>query len=105
MIFRSMEALNVYPPQAVIKIGDTVPDVQEGLNAGTWSVGVSHTGNDVGVDAEQFARLPDDERELLVARAEARLTEAGAHELITSVADVPAVVTRIEQRLAAGQKP
>src|SRR5262249_50729092 len=40
MIFRLMEKLAVYPPAAVIKIGDTFVDIEEGRNAGAWSVAV-----------------------------------------------------------------
>ncbi len=40
MIFRVMERLNVYPPAAVVKIGDTIPDIAEGRSAGAWSMGV-----------------------------------------------------------------
>jgi len=32
MIFRSMEALGVFPPAAVLNIGDTLPDVESGHN-------------------------------------------------------------------------
>ena len=38
MIFRIMEALAIYPPSAVLKIGDTVPDIEEGRAAGAWSI-------------------------------------------------------------------
>ncbi len=30
MVFRIMEALGVYPPSTVVKVGDTVPDIGEG---------------------------------------------------------------------------
>ena len=33
MIFRCMEALGVYPPAAVLKVGDTVVDIEDGRNA------------------------------------------------------------------------
>ena len=45
MIYRSMEALGAFPPESVVNIGDTVPDVESGVNAGAWSVGVTRTGN------------------------------------------------------------
>src|SRR5262249_44028154 len=44
MIFRLMEELEVYPPAAVVKIGDTIHDIYEGLNAGAWRVGVLQSG-------------------------------------------------------------
>jgi phosphonoacetaldehyde hydrolase len=34
MVFRVMETLGVYTPAAMVKVGDTVPDIHEGLNAG-----------------------------------------------------------------------
>ena len=70
MIFRSMAALDVYPPSAVVKVGDTVPDIEEGLNAGAWSVGVTHTGSDVGMTAEQLASQPAEQRDRIVGRAQ-----------------------------------
>ena len=40
-----------------------------------------------------------------VSRAGAVLTEAGAHYLIDTVADLPAVIEAIDQRLMAGERP
>ena len=34
------------PLWAMIKIGDTPSDIEEGLNAGMWTVGVTRTGNE-----------------------------------------------------------
>jgi phosphonoacetaldehyde hydrolase len=89
MIFRVMEAVRVYPPAAVVKVGDTVPDVHEGLNAGVWSVGVAGTGNEVGCTEEEFAALPDVERAARLDQARRTLAAAGAHAVIDSVADLP----------------
>ncbi|HPC96356.1 MAG TPA: HAD family hydrolase [Sedimentisphaerales bacterium] len=49
MVFRLMETLNAYPPAAVVKVGDTVADVEEGLNAGVRTVGITRTGNLIGL--------------------------------------------------------
>ncbi|MCE2395574.1 HAD-IA family hydrolase [Candidatus Poribacteria bacterium] len=40
MILDAMERLNITDGSKVIKIGDTVVDVQEGKNAGAWTVAV-----------------------------------------------------------------
>ena len=40
MLYECMRRLNVYPPSAVVKVGDTVVDIQEGKNAGAWSIGI-----------------------------------------------------------------
>lgn len=100
MIFRSMEALDIYPPKAVVKVGDTVPDIEEGLNAGAWTVGVTHTSSDVGLTAAELAALPVDERNRRVALARDKLLAAGAHWVIDSVADLPKLLPAIEERIA-----
>src|SRR5262249_48058679 len=105
MIFRLMEELDVCPPAAVVKVGDTVPDIEEGRNAGAWSVGVTHTGSEVGCTAEEFAALPDAERRERVAAAGHRLCAAGAHAVLGSAADVPALLDDLNDRLARGERP
>ncbi len=104
-IFRTMQELEVFPPAAVVKVGDTVPDIGEGRNAGAWSVGVTRTGNEVGLTATEFAELRGDRKRGLLATAEAKLREAGAHFVVESVADVPKLVQRIEHMLSGGQRP
>jgi phosphonoacetaldehyde hydrolase len=105
MIFRIMERLDVCPPAAVVKVGDTGPDIAEGRNAGAWSVGVTHTGSDVGCTAEEFAALAPEERRERVAVAERMLRAAGAHAVIGSAADVPALLDELNARLARGERP
>jgi len=40
MIFDMMNTFSVTDPRQVVKVGDTVVDIQEGKNAGVWTVGV-----------------------------------------------------------------
>ncbi|MGQ9370753.1 phosphonoacetaldehyde hydrolase [Azospirillum sp. ST 5-10] len=105
MVFRLMAEFDVYPPAAVVKVGDTPVDVEEGLNAGAWTVAVAATGNEVGLTAEALAALPAAEREGRIGRAAAKLAAAGAHYVIPSVADLPPVIADIEARLARGETP
>ncbi|MBI2827579.1 MAG: phosphonoacetaldehyde hydrolase [Planctomycetia bacterium] len=105
MIYRNMEALGVYPAAAVLKVGDTVPDIEEGRNACAWSVGVARTGSAVGLSAEDLAALPAAEQHKRVEAARAKLLAAGAHAVIDSVAELPRLVEEIEARLARGERP
>lgn len=105
MIYRNMQALNVFPPAAVLKVGDTVFDIQEGLNAGAWSAGVVDSSSDVGLTEAAFAELTDAERHRRTSPVAKRLRDAGAHEIIRTVAELPALVDRIDARLQAGEKP
>ena len=100
MIYRNMEALGVYPPSAVVKIGDTVPDIDEGLAAGVWSIGVTHTGSDVGLTAKDFASLGPADRQARIDRARQRLVTAGRIEVLASINDLPALIERLDARLA-----
>ena len=61
MIYRLMEELNVCPPGAVVKVGDTIADIESGLNAGVWSVGVTQTGNMLGLSEKECTELSLDE--------------------------------------------
>ena len=105
MIFRNMEKLGIYPASAVVKIGDTVPDVGAGLNAGAWSIGVTSTGSEVGLSADELSALPADRRRSLVEKAERTLSEAGAHAVIESIAKTPKLIESLDARLRRGERP
>ena len=51
MMFQGAIRLGVYPLSAFVKVGDTPSDIQEGRNAGAWTVGVTRTGNSIGLAA------------------------------------------------------
>lgn len=105
MLLRAMEQMRVFPPSAVVKVGDTAADIEEGLNAGTWTVGVTNTGNYVGLSRAEMAALPADERARRVRTAVDRLRDAGAHYLVGSIAELPPVLDEIEISLALGERP
>jgi len=95
----------VSPVEAVVKIGDTVVDVEEGLNGGMWSVAITVTGNEVGCSLADWQALPEAERSRLRAEAADKLGRAGAHYVIDSLADVGPALDDIEARLARGERP
>jgi phosphonoacetaldehyde hydrolase len=102
MIFQLMEKLDVYPPQAVIKVGDTIADIEAGLNAGVWTVGVTKTGNLVGLTKDELEALAPEDVEQRVARATEQFKAAQADYVIDSFAGLPAVIDDIEKRLEQG---
>ncbi len=105
MIFRCMEALGVYPPAAVVKVGDTSVDIEDGCNAGCWSVGVVDSGNEVGLSAAEFAALRPDERAVLRARAHSLFNRDGAHAVVNELAELLALVDSLNNRLRRGERP
>lgn len=105
MVYKIMETVGVYPPTRVVKIGDTVPDIQEGRNAGVWTVGVARTSSEVGLTLAELKAAPADKIAAAVTAATNTFMDAGAHEVIDSVAHVPALIERLNQRIARGERP
>jgi phosphonoacetaldehyde hydrolase len=105
MLWGALQQLGVYPPEAVVKIGDTPLDVDEGLNGGTWTVALAATGNEIGLNEADFAALPADEQAGRLAGARLRLAQAGAHYVLDNLAGLPPVLDEISARLAQGERP
>eukprot|EP00656_Telonema_subtile_P002653 TRINITY_DN11201_c0_g1_i1.p1 TRINITY_DN11201_c0_g1~~TRINITY_DN11201_c0_g1_i1.p1 ORF type:complete len:269 (+),score=62.72 TRINITY_DN11201_c0_g1_i1:246-1052(+) len=74
--------LGVFPFDGAVRVTNTLWGVQEGMNAGMWTVGVS---SDEAVRTD-FAYL-------------------GAHYLIADVSELPAVIDEIGLRMRMGGKP
>jgi phosphonoacetaldehyde hydrolase len=105
MSFKNAMNLGVYPMEAFVKIGDTVPDIAEGLNAGMWTIGLAKTGNEIGLsEAEINALDPGTLNEKLKA-ARQKLYEAGAHYVVDCLSDTLPILDRIDARLLDGEKP
>lgn len=105
LIFRTMEALNVYPPAAVVNVGDTPVDIGSALNAGVWAVGVAATGNQMGLTEEESQNLAPDDYNSRLENARDSLLNAGAHYVIDTMDQLPAVVDKINESLARREKP
>jgi phosphonoacetaldehyde hydrolase len=105
MCLKNAEHLRIFPMEAIVKVGDTIPDVYEGLNAGMWTIGLAMTGNEMGMTEAEINALPPDIRDRKRARAYTRLAQAGAHYVVDGIADVPPVLDAINERLARGERP
>lgn len=99
MIFRAMEALDVYPPRRVVKVGDTLVDVADGLNAGVWSVAVIESSNEMGLNLEEFTALGEAERDRRKLEVREKFEAAGADFIIDTLAELPDVVRELNRRL------
>lgn len=97
--------LGVYPFESCVKVGDTVTDIEEGLNGGMWTVGVTTTGNEVGLSRKDWDALDAGEQARLNSRAREKLYAAGAHYVIQGVSELLPVIDDINARLARGERP
>jgi phosphonoacetaldehyde hydrolase len=105
MVMQNMINTGVYPPEAVVKVGDTKPDIGEGLNAGVWTIGVAMTGNEVGLSEEEITALPQAERDRRASRAREALARSGAHYVVDTLVEVLPVIDEIDARLSRGDRP
>lgn len=105
MIYHCMEQLGVFPPAAVVNVGDTLPDVMSGRNAGTWSVGVVQTGNMLGLSQAELVALDATELRQRTVQGRVIMLQAGAHYVIDSIKQLPELIETINQRIVQGEKP
>jgi len=105
MIYENAIRMKVYPLEAVIKVGDTISDIEEALNAGTWAIGVSQTGNMIGLTEQDWRALPQGERAARLQDARLKFVDAGAHYVIDTLVDLKRVIGQIEVRLQTGERP
>jgi phosphonoacetaldehyde hydrolase len=105
MCYRNAILLGAYPLWRCVKIGDTPADIAEGTNAGMWTIGITATGNEVGLSQSEWEALRPDERAVLEKEAAHRLTQAGARFTAASLADCSEILEDIDARIAAGEQP
>ena len=97
--------LRVYPFEACVKVDDTLPGIDEGLNAGMWTIGLAKTGNEIGLNQQEIDALEPEVLHAKLDRAYTRMHKTGAHYVVDGIYDVPAVLDDINARLARGERP
>jgi|TARA_B100001939_G_C16921483_1_gene609589 phosphonoacetaldehyde hydrolase len=96
MMYRCFADLGVYPPETVIKVDDTTPGIAEGKAVGCITVGISLSGNYVGLNEQNLSALPDDKRAQLNDGAANKLLDAGADHVIDSVSALPDLIESLK---------
>ena len=105
MTWKALIALDAWPAQACVKVDDATVGISEGRGAGCWTIGLSASGNGVGLDLRAFQALADADRVMRVAAAAEQLHAAGADYVVETVADIGPVLDTIALRIVAGDRP
>ena len=105
MMWKALVDLRAWPARACVKVDDAVVGISEGLEAGAWTVGLSASGNGVGLSREALNGLPAEDRAARVAASAKALRDAGAHYVIETIADLGPALVEIEARIARGERP
>jgi phosphonoacetaldehyde hydrolase len=91
--------------EAVVKIGDTISDIAEGLNAGMWTVGLARSGNELGLAQADTEALEPADLDQRLAAIRQRYFAAGAHYVVDGIWDVLPVIEAVSERLGRGERP
>lgn len=95
MIFENMRLLGASSVKNVIKVGDTRADIQEGVHAGVWSVGVLEGSSQVGLSKMEFDALAPDETQHRMEEARTAFFDAGADFVLDTLQELPRLVDQL----------
>jgi phosphonoacetaldehyde hydrolase len=96
MNLRAAELLGVPPSSEVLVLDDTTVGCEAGKRAGCIAVGVSKTGNMLGMTLQEIEAEDPEEMEDALIDVDWPLREAGARFVIPAVADLPDLIQQIE---------
>lgn len=95
MNYLAAQQLGVYPLSTIVVVDDTPVGLEAGRHAGAITVGVTETGNALGLSEEEVFALEPAKLTLRLTEIEAEFHQAGAHYTIRSVAELPRLLEQI----------
>ncbi len=105
MCYENALRLQVYPLSAMVKIGDTLSDIKEGLNAGMWTVGLTRCSNELGLTREETEALAQDDLQARLHTIEDEYKRLGVHYVAAGIWECQPIIADINRRLLAGARP
>jgi phosphonoacetaldehyde hydrolase len=99
MIYRNCEKMNVFPLSQMVKIGDTIADIQEGKNAGMWTIGLTKSGNELGLTLAEAENADPIWLAEKIALAGRKLLNAGADFVAEGVWDCWPILEEIDRQI------
>ena len=105
MALDCVQQLKINAVGRCVKVDDTAPGIEEGVNAGMWTVGLALSGSPAGLTLEEYRTATPETLQRVRERVSTELRAAGAHYIIDSVADLPALLTQIQARMSRGETP
>ena len=105
MALDCVQQLRIHAVGHCVKVDDTLPGIEEGLNAGMWTVGLALSGSPAGLTLEEFLCASKEQNETIRAQVEATFKRSGSHYVIDTVADLMPVIEQIEQKILNGERP
>lgn len=97
MNVRAAELLGMFPFDHIVVVDDTPVGIEAAKNAGMTAVGVSLTGNGLGLSENEVSQIPEATLRQRLQQIESDFRHAGADYVIKSVAELPGLLNRISQ--------
>lgn len=99
MIYQNMIDLSIPSVDYVVKYGDTIADIKEGLSAKVWTIGVVLGSNELGLTQEEVNEMDATLLHRKKAEVRQQMLLAGAHYVVDSIEELPAVIELINHKL------
>lgn len=95
MIYKNMIDLAIPSVDNVVKVGDTIADIREGVNAKVCSIGIITGSNEMGLTEEEYNRLSAAELIVLKNEVRERMLNAGADFVLDNITELPACIEKL----------
>lgn len=95
MIYKNMQELGVHAAGNVIKVGDTVADIKEGIAAGVITVGVVEGSSVMGFSEAEYENLSVEEKAEHCRHVREVYEKAGADFVIQNMSELTTLVRMI----------
>jgi len=95
MNVRAAEMLDAFPFDQIVVVDDTPVGIEAAKNAGMTAVGVSLTGNALGLSEAEVGQVPTAALQRRLQEIEKEFRQAGADYVIKSVAELPALLDHL----------
>ena len=97
MIFENLKKLRIPSVAEAIKVGDTVADIQEGLNAGMISVGVIEGSSVMGLSQAEYEALSQAGKEAACRKARNVFEAAHATCVLQNMQELPQLIRQLQE--------
>lgn len=95
MIFKNLQELQVSSVRNVIKVGDTVSDIKEGLAAGVISVGVIEGSSLMALSEAEYNALDEVKKKAVCDKVQKAYMDCGADYVLQNLSELPALVEKL----------
>ena len=96
MLWHNLEILGTESINNVLKIGDTLADIEEAKNAGCLSVGVLKGSSLLGLSEEEVSEINGFKFSLFMERTRNKYMEAGADFVIEAIDELPELIKSLK---------